>query len=210
MVDVKIKQPRVAIVTPVGTAAYAYHHAPDTKGQFADGKYKGQLVMAGNTDMSKLETTVRAFAAAVFPDDDLSDLRLPWKAYDGEKEEFQGKIILKASTKHKPTVCDTKRQLLSKSVEARSGDDCRYAASLYAYKKMEKIRDGKKIVDVVMIGVSLQLNTVQLVKKNAGGGASVDAFDDIEGFDLSEVEDFAGDDVPFAGGSTRDDNGGDF
>lgn len=208
MADAKIKQPKVSIVSPVGIAAYAYHHNPDTKGQYADGKYKGQLVMPGNTDMSALETKVRDFAAAVFPDDDLSDLHLPWKSYEGDKEEFEGKIILKASTKHKPKVCDTKRQLLTKGIEARSGDECRYAASLYAYKKVEKVKEGKKIIDVLMYGVSLQLNTVQLVKKNAGGGASLDAFDDIDGFNIDDVEDF--DDAPFEGGTTSDDNGGDF
>lgn len=216
MAETKQKQPKVTVVTPVGIAAYAYHHKPDTKGQYADNKYKGQLVLDGDTDLSALEKTVRDFAAEVFPNDDLSDLHLPWKEYDKEegddgfKEEFVGKIILKASTKHKPKVVDTKRQALKKGVEARSGDEVRYVATLYAYKKSEKVKEGKKYIDVIMFGVSLQLTVVQLVKKNAGGGANLDALDDIDGFDINDVEDFDGGDDAGDDGEASDDNGGDF
>lgn len=211
MAEKKQKQPKVTVVTPVGRAAYAYHHKPDAEGQYADGKFKGQLVLEGDVDLTKLEKTARDFAAEVFPNDDLSDLHLPWKEYGGEKEEFVGKIILKASTKHKPKVCDTKKNPLKKGIEARSGDEVRYVATLYAYKKVEKVREGKKVVDVIMFGVSLQLTIVQLVKKNAGGGANFDALDDIEGFDMDDVEDFdGGDDDGQDGGEASDDNGGDF
>ncbi|SFZ81702.1 Protein of unknown function [Devosia enhydra] len=210
MAETKTKQPKVKLVTPVGIAAYAYHHKPDTKGQYADNKFKGQLVLDGDTDMSDHEKKVRDFAAEVFPNDDLSDLHLPWKEYEGDKEEFEGKIILKASTKHKPTVVDTKRQALRKGIEARSGDEVRYVTTLYAYKKTEKVKEGKKIIDVIMFGVSLQLTVVQLVKKNAGGGANLDALDDIDGFDINDVEDFDGGADAGDDGDTGDDNGGDF
>lgn len=201
------KQPRVSVVTPTGTAAYAYFHRADTKGQYANNKFKGQLVLDGDTDMSALEAKVREFAAEVFPDDDLSDLHLPWSEYAGDKEEFEGKIILKASTKHKPKVLDTKRKPLKKGVEARSGDEVRLVCTLYAYKKVEKVKEGKKVIDVTVWGVSLQLSVVQLVTKRSGGGGE-DLLDDIDGFDMDEVEDDEDNDT--ASDEASDDNGGDF
>lgn len=204
------KQPKVTVVTPTGVAAYAYHHRPDTKGKFADNKYKGQLVVDGNTDLSALEKTLRDFAAEVFPGKNLADLQLPWKDGKADKEEFAGKIIIKASTKHKPTVVDTKRKPLKKGVEARSGDVVRYVCTLYAYEQVEKVREGGKLVEITIYGVSLQLSAVQLVEKRSGGGANLGALDDIDGFDMDDVDDDeAGDDAGDNEGGAGD-NGGDF
>lgn len=183
------KTAKVQITTPVGTAAYAWFHKPDTGHKFSNNKYKGDLVLDGDTDMSKYEATVRAFAKEAFPDADLSELHLPWASGDDHKNaEFHGKIILKASSKFAPTIVDSKRQKLPKKVQARSGDEVRYVCSLYAYEQTEKVKEGKKLIEVTVYGVSLQLQVVQLVAKNTGGGG-LDQLDDIDGFDGSEVED---------------------
>lgn len=184
----KDKQPEVIISTPVGIAAYAYFMKADTEGQYADDKFKGQLVLDGDTDLSALEAKIKAFAAEVFAEDgafDVDELKLPWGEGREDKEEFAGKIVLKASSKFKPKLVDTKRVDLPKSVKVLSGDKVRLVASLYAYKKTEKVKEGKKLIDVVIFGVSLQLMTVQLVEKRTGGGGNggLDALDDIDGYE---------------------------
>ena len=206
------KQPKVNIVTPVGVAAYSYFHKPDTGNRFSDGKYKGKLVLPGDTDLSKIEEKIRAHAAAVFPGKDLSELQLPWKDGDPEKEEFAGKIILTAKSKYAPQVVDSKKRKLPKGVKALSGDDVRFVASLYAYEQteeqVEKV-DGKKVKRTVTIyGVSLQLNVVQVIAKNAGGGG-LNELDEIDGWEPDEADGFGGDDADDED-NTSGDNGGDF
>jgi hypothetical protein len=199
------KQTKVQIVTPAGIAAYSYFHRADTKGKYANNKFKGDLVIDGSVDMSSLEKTLRDFAEAAFPGQGQSeDLKLPWSTWDNKEknEEWIGSTILKASSKFAPKIVDTKRKPLPKGIEARSGDEVRFVCTLYAYEKTEKVKEGKKLIDVTFYGVSLQLQVVQLIKKNAGGGG-LDALDDIEGFD-AEVDgaDYGfGDD---AGGSSSD------
>lgn len=184
------RQPRVVVVSPPGVAAYSYFHKPDTGKQYSDNKYKSKLVIDGDVDMSGIEKTIRAFAAEVFKGDDKYDpeeLKLPWSEGDPEKEEFAGKIILTAKTKKQPMLVDSKRVKLPKSVKVFSGDVVRLVAQLYAYKKTEKVKEGKKLIDVLLFGVSLQLMTAQLIEKRSGSGnGGLDALDDIDGFDASE------------------------
>ena len=124
-----------------------------------------------------------------FPDADLSELQLPWKEGDADKEEFAGKIILTAKSKYAPQIVDSKKQKLPKGVKAMSGDRVRFVASLYAYEQTEKVREGKKTVEVTVYGVSLQLNVVQVIEKNAGG-SGLSELDDIDGWVPDEADGF--------------------
>lgn len=186
------KQKKVNIVTPAGIAAFAYFHKPDTGKKFSDNKFKGKLVLDGDVDLSAIEEKIRAFAAEAYPDADLSELQLPWKDGDDEKEEFAGKIILTAKSKYAPQIVDSKKKPLPKGVKAMSGDKVRFVASLYAYEKTEEqtIIEGKKKskVEVTIYGVSLQLNVVQVIEKNAGG-SGLSELDEIEdGWEADEAD----------------------
>jgi len=208
MADTKKKQRKVTYVTPVGTAAYSYFHKPDTGGQYSDNKYKGDLILPGDTDLSKLEALCKEFLVENFPNAKADEIQLPFKSGDDHKnEEFHGKIILKAKSKYQPQVVDTKKKKLPKGVFARSGDEVRFVTSLYAYETTETVKENGKKKTVTLWGVSLQLQVVQLVVKNSGGGGLND-LDDIDGFDVSEIEDEE-DDAPFDT-DDQDDNGGDF
>jgi hypothetical protein len=198
------KQPKVRIVTPVGTAAYAYINKADTEGQYATNKFKLTVVLDGDTDMSAIKTKIVDFVLAVYPEADPEEIKLPFQNKPDHKvEEFRDKILFAATSKHKPLAVDTKRQKLPKGVTVFSGDEVRAVGTLYAYKKTEKVREGKKMVDVIVYGASLQLSTVQLVRKNAGGGGGLDMLDDLDGDDLYEIpdedelDDINDDDVPF-------------
>jgi hypothetical protein len=201
------KQPKVQIVTPVGTAAYAYFHKPDTGNRFSDNKYKGRLVLPGNTDLSKIEKTIRDFAATVFPNADLSDLQLPWKAGEDafkDKDEFKGKIVLTAKSKFAPQIVDAKKKTLPKGVKAQSGDNVKFVCGLYAYEQTEKVKEKGKLIDMTIYGVSLQLSVVQVIAKNAGGGG-LDLLSEEDGWEPDP------DSIPDDTGHNDDgDNDGDF
>jgi hypothetical protein len=203
----KPKQRKVTYVTPVGVAAYSYFHKPDTGGQYSDNKYKGDLILPGDTDLSKLETTLKDFCIENFPNAVRDDIQLPFKSGDDHKnEEFHGKIILKAKSKYAPQVVDAKKKPLPKGVFARAGDEVRFVTTLYAYETTETIKEGGKKTTVTLHGVSLQLTVVQVIAKNAGGGGLND-LDEIDGYDASEEGgNWGGDDD----GDSSDDNGGDF
>ncbi|MDR3473433.1 MAG: DUF2815 family protein [Devosia sp.] len=201
------KQKKVMITTPSGIAAYAWFHKPDSGKEYSDDKYKGDLIIDGDTDLSAIEDKVRAFAAEAFPGIDLSELQLPFKSGDDHKnEEFHGKIILRAKSKFKPNIVDSKRKALPKGVEARSGDEVRFVVSLYAYKKTEKVKEGKKVIEVVVYGVSFQLQVVQVIQKNSGGGG-LNMLDDIDdGFDASSLPEDDDDDDQDSGETSGKDS----
>jgi hypothetical protein len=72
-------------------------------------------------------------------------------------------------------------------VYAYSGDTVRFKVTPYAFKKTEKVKEGKKIVDVDLFGVSLRLVSVQIKSKGGGGGGG--GFDAVDGdFDGSTAE----------------------
>jgi hypothetical protein len=205
----KPKQRKVTYVTPVGVAAYSYFHKPDTGGTYSDNKYKGDLILPGDTDLSKLEDLCKDFCIENFPKAPRDEIQLPFKSGDDHKnEEFHGKLILKAKSQYAPQVVDSKKKRLPKGVFARAGDEVRFVTTLYAYETTETVKEGGKKKTVTLWGVSLQLTVVQVITKNAGGGG-LNELDEIDGYDASE------DGEPWDGESNSseddaDSNGGDF
>lgn len=188
--------------TPRGTLAYGWIHKPDTGHKYSNGKYKGTLVMNADADLSKVKAQFEEAFRDRFPNEDWDDAKKPWKSGDGHKnEEFHGKLLLDASSKFAPEVFDGKRKKLPKGLQVRSGDEVKFGIQAYAYEQTEKVREGKKTVTVTVYGVSAQLVAVQLLAKNAGGGADLfeeeeDAFDasDYEAEDFETAEDEDADD----------------
>lgn len=183
------KQQKVLTPTPVGVFAFAWIEKPDTGHKFSDGKYKVTLVLPGSTDLSGLKEKALKAAKAEFPTVADEDFVMFWRdGNDSKKEEFHGKVLITAKSKFKPQIVDSKRKELPEGVQVRSGDEGKMVINLYPYTKTEKVKEGKKVVDVQTYGVSAQLNVVQLLKKNAGGGG-LDLLEDEEGF---EGEDWKG------------------
>jgi preprotein translocase subunit SecD len=180
----KEKAKKVLVVTPPGTAAYAFIHKKDTEGQYATKKFKVTIVADGDADVSEMRSkSIEAFRAK-FPNVKIKDdeIKMPFKSGDDHKnEEFRGKILIDTKSEYKPDVRDTKRQPLKKGVQVRSGDVIRAVVNLFPYEQTEKVREGKKTVNVTVYGVSAQLNLVQLIEKRSGGGG-VDLLDEVEGF----------------------------
>jgi hypothetical protein len=182
------KQQKILAVTPAGVFAFAWIVKPDTGHKYSDNKYKITLVLPGSTDMSAIRAKALAAAKQEFPDVSPEDINLPFKSGDDHKnDEFHGKVLLTAKSKFQPQVVDSKRKELPEGVQVRSGDEGKLVINLYPYTKTEKVKEGKKVVDVQTWGVSAQLNVVQLLKKNAGGGG-MDLLADEEGFDGDSYE----------------------
>lgn len=175
---------------PRGIAAFAYIHKPDTGHQYSTNKYKVTVVLDGDTDMEAIRA--KALEAATHKWGDKvpeADIVMPWRDGDDRKqEEFHGKLLITASSKFAPTVVDSKRKPLKKGVQVWSGDEIAIVVNLNPYEKTEKVREMKKTVDVKVFGVSAQLNIVQLIQKNSGGGG-LNLLEDEEGFENDDVDD---------------------
>lgn len=209
----KKKRVYLPFVTGVGTAAYSYFHKPDTGQQYSNNKYKGDLILDGDIDMSKAEALALQAAKEEFGDLDFGgsvELKLPWKSGDGHKnEEFHGKVIFHAASKDAPKLVDSKKKTLPAKVLVKSGDRVRFVVALSPWTKTEEVKvreNGKQVtVKETVYGVTAYLNVVQLIEKRNGGGG-VDLLDDIDGFDANDV----GDDAPFDTDEADGTNGGDF
>ncbi|MBB6253052.1 ssDNA-binding protein [Nitrospirillum iridis] len=190
--------------SPVGVAAFPHLHAPDTEGKFADNKFKIQLLVGKDADLSAMRKAINDCAVAEFgPDYDRDNLITPIKdgADKADKEGFEHwaqKFVIVAKTKSAPKLFDSAGKPLPKSVKIGFGDEVRIKVAASPFTKTEKVRENGKMVDVTVQGVTLYLNMVQLVAKNSGG---MDGFDAYEG---GYVADDADDSAPF------DTDGGDF
>ena len=182
------KDPEILLGLPRGVSAYAYVDKPDSEGTYADDKFKITVICEPDTDLSAFEAQIMKAAKAKWSDLDEDTFQLPWKLHDPDdkKEAYQGKLTYSAKSKFMPQVVDAKRNVMPEGTPVYSGSIVRAVATVYLYEKTEKVRDGKKLVDVTLRGASLQLATVQIIEKRGSGASRADALnalDDEDGFD---------------------------
>ncbi len=153
-------------VTKVGTLSYPKISKPDSKGEFADGKYKTDFVLEPE-DAKALKADITAKAKEIFPG--ATKMELPFKVKDGE-------IIFRFKGSKKPVIVDAKRQRLPEGVTVRGGSKARISYTLFNWEK-----GAKK-------GVSLIPDAVQITEL-AEGSPGARAFDEVEGgFDGSSLD----------------------
>jgi hypothetical protein len=186
------KQKNVRVVIPSGVASYAYLSKPDEKFP-KNGKpvYKVSVIVdAGDERLEALEKACLEVASEKFPKVKPADFRMPFGPDEKEREEFEGKILIKTSTVFKPKLVDAKKNLLPASVMIFSGDVIKCVADLFPYESTERVKENGKTRNITTRGVSLQLVAVQLLDKRAGGGAEggLDMLDEEDGF-VAEHED---------------------
>lgn len=177
----KLKYPKVVVILGPGTLAYSHINKPDTEGQYADGKYKGTLVLDGDYDLAQLhdgcmEVAKEAFGAKLkkiaqpkMPDID-GDTKVDKEG--NPKEEFAGKRLITAKSKKKPLTIDAKKQPLPSDIWPSFGDVVKMKVTLVPYTTGGQM------------GVTCRLEAVQLIEKNAGGdsAANADGFDEEDGY----------------------------
>jgi hypothetical protein len=183
------KQESIRFVTPWFKARYPKISTPDTKGKYADGKFKTDGVL-DDTSYAVVEKALDAAAKTFWPDADV--VSTPLRTFYNNAEDKKAKknadgrgFTLKS--KYRPAVFDSKKKALPEGVQIGGGSIIRVAAAIFPWKKDERVKvkgaDGKVTVEEsVSYGVSLYLNDVQvrkLVEFQAQGDGS--AFDEDEG-----------------------------
>lgn len=195
------KQEALPFVTPWFKARYPKISKPDTKGKFADGKFKTDGVFLSDEDMEAVEAKLQEAAAHFWPDKD--DVSLPVKDFYASKEDREAKKVeargITLKSKYKPAAFDSKKKKLPDSVAIGGGSEIRVASVIFPWDKTTKIKvkgaDGKTTTETITeYGVSLRLGDVQvrkLIEFQAQGDGS--AFDeDAEGFEYEGGEEDAG------------------
>lgn len=186
--------------TPWMTARFPKVSKPDTKGTFADGKFKtdGDL---SDEDYKEAKKFLTAAGKKLWPDADF--VELPMKDFFANAEDKKANKVqargLRLKSKYRPAVFDGKRKKLPESVSIGGGSIIRVASAVFPWSKEEKVKvkdvDGNVTTELQMsYGVSLRLGDIQvrkLVEFQAQGDGS--AFeDDEEGFEYEGTADAGG------------------
>jgi hypothetical protein len=170
---------REEVTTPVGVAIYPKISSPDTYGPKADGKYKTDIGFTREA-FAAFQKKVEALAKEEYPKQ-----KVKWKTKDQE----DGLISIRASSKYQPAIFDSKNQdIAPDSVKIGGGSRIRGICGVNFY-------DANK----TNVTVSFYLNQVQLIElKEYQRGPAKSGFDEVEdGFvsdDNSGTDE--GDDTP--------------
>jgi hypothetical protein len=175
---------KVKFVTPFGVASYPHLNAPDTKGKYADNKYKTKLVLRGD------DPDTQAFVKRV--DAALEELKGSKKAsfhrpYTVDDET--GEVTITAKSKYAPAIFDAKNQKARK-VKIGRGSTIRLMGELVPFEK----------------GITAQLHQVQIKELNGWGESAFDAVED--GYEY-DPEDAADDEAASGNDSGSDQDDGD-
>ena len=176
------------IVTPRARLSFAHIFRPDTQGQYADGKYKCDLLFNETDDTeyqygelkekvkqgvtrlkrSALKTAREAFGKEL----KLSDITHPFRAGDEKdgQEAYEGMSFITARSKYKPDIADEKLNRIADEADLKSGDYVRVSLVPFTYVQ------GKKR------GVSFRLGNIQrlAVGEALGGGSGGSAEADFD------------------------------
>jgi hypothetical protein len=153
---------KIPFITPFGILRYPKISEPDTKGAYADGKFKTDIVF-GDSDFAIVEKAIKQAAAKLLPA--TKSLRLPLFT---DWEEGKG-IRLKCT--YRPVVFDAKNKKLPQGLLVGGGTIARIAAAIFAYKGGANTEIG------------IHLGTVQVKELVECGGPS--PFDETEGFTIT-------------------------
>ena len=149
------------ITTPIGDLRYPKLSEPDTKGEYADGKYKTEITFNTiNTALVKKE--MEACAARMFPG--AKNVKIPMKTAK------DGTVSFIFKSKNKPMLVDAKKQKIPAGVNIGGGSTGRVHGSLAKYEKGPNK------------GITAYLSAVQVIELQEGGG-SISAFDVEDGFE---------------------------
>lgn len=155
----------VPFVTEVMTARYPKLSEPDTKGEYADGKYKTEAT-ADEDYTERFQEFIQNIADKAFSRK--KNVHLPWK------ETKEGCIAFNfKSPKKKPELLDAKGVPLRPGIIIRAGTLIRIVGSVAAWEKGAKR------------GISLWPDAIRVIKLAEGFDASVAFGPADEGFDQS-------------------------
>lgn len=164
---------KVTLTTPIGVARYPKISSPDTTGDYADNKYKTDVVFSDD-DLKALKAKIVDFAKKEFGDE-AKKVDLPIKEHK-DKETGEVTTFVRFKSKRKPVIVDAKKQPIPAGVEVGGGSKVRIGGTLNAYKK-----GGNK-------GVNIYLNAVQVIELQQG--FNINDFEEEDGY-VADVSDDA-------------------
>jgi hypothetical protein len=174
--------------TPAGTAVFPHITEADTRGDFADKKFKTSLALS-EADLKKVKADVAAWAKT--QKFKVKEPKFPFKIVKG-KDGAEDREVLFAKQAWRPLVYDAKNLKLPDSaldnMRVGGGSTIRLGVEFYNYDK----------------GVSLRLRAVQIIELVQGGGGEAD-FGEAEGGYSFEDNNEGG----FGGSASDDENGPD-
>jgi hypothetical protein len=162
---------KVTFTTPIGVARYPKISSPDTTGEFADNKYKTDVVFS-DADLKAIKAKCLEFAKAELPG--VKDPKLPVGKHT-DKETGEVTEFVRFKSARKPVIIDAKRNKLPANVEVGGGSRIRVGGTLNAYTK-----GGNK-------GINIYLNAVQVIELQQG--FSINDFEEYEGDDAYVADD---------------------
>ena len=176
----------VTFASPTFVSGWSDIYEPDTKGQYADGKYKVTIRIPKDETADLMFTTSQGPMSAK---DFLTMISKQNKAIksrfnpikDGDEivdketgkpnERYAGTWLIKCKTTYAPTVYDTaKNDITGSETKVASGDEIKVTGIV------------KQWESAIGTGLSFYLGDVMLINKRAGsGGSNADLFGDVEG-----------------------------
>lgn len=165
------KRNTVQLVTPVGTAAFAWLSEPDTGYEYSDGKFKVTLVLDPEDEgvsefIERVDQEAKKLAVAEWGKMPKNFME-PLRAGSEKREEWDGLFFLNAKSKFQPGCVDANKVRLEDDQFPRSGDRVRLSIQMFPYKS------GRNV------GVSSLLRAVQLIERRTDGiGDPEDEFGD--------------------------------
>ena len=193
------KKNMAKITLPRAVASLAYLTSPDTGHKFSDNKYKVTMRYSEDPFAGLIEKAKEIAANEWGGEVDFEEVRLPFKtAEEQTKEYYEGCWTITPKTKFAPSLFDSRRKPLPRGVKIQGGDEIAAIIVLLPYEKSEKVKEGKRLVDVMTYGITAQLKAVQLIRKNAGeDGSDFDEYEDgFDSDDYSPMTDDAAADTP--------------
>lgn len=160
-----------SFTTPIGVARFPKISKPDTTGEYADNKYKTDLVLSDD-ELKAINAQLVAFAKEKFSADEVKAIvgtdNWPIKSVK-DKETKEVTKCIRFKSKRKPLIVDAHKNKIPDTVEIMGGSKVRigYVPSTYTSPKK---------------GVNLYLNAVQVIEL-------------VQGFDVNDFEDYDGEDA---------------
>lgn len=185
---------KIIFYSSAGLALFPYITTKDLEGKFASKKYSTQLVYQSPEDLAKDKARLQAIADAMTWE--FGPAKLPFKT------DKRGEESLIAKSQYMPMVYDAKKNILvdkwgdpltpeqQKSKRILQGSIIRVSGVVFPY-------DTKSLG----AGLSIQLDSVQLIKAPEGGADGFDV-EDGDAYEAAEAEGFErsrddSDEIPF-------------
>ena len=174
----------VQTVTPTSSVLWANVDAPDTTGKYADDKFKITIEFGEDVIFDTLKSACKDVIRKNKVEVPFDQVILPYR-FNAETKTYR--IVAKSRTQ--PSVIDTLCNVINNLQEfPRRGDLVKVSVALGVYPRVEKVREGGKLVTLNTVGINAYLNAVQIIEKSSGGGKAVDMFKIETGFVATQSE----------------------